>query len=208
MMRTDIRKMHRWLAYCLLVVLLFPVLAHAGPASQQLQKSIDQVIELLKDKTLDTTVRRDRLRVLIEQRFDFRTMSQFALSIEWRNATPAQRDDFVQRFTRMVESSYLGRLEQYSDQKVDIRDERLRGGKAVVKTVIVTKNVDIPIDYKMHRTADDWRIYDVQIEGVSLVRNYRDSYRTIAKNEGISGLLKRMDEKLAELEANRAAAAN
>lgn len=208
MMQTLSRMMIRWPAYCLALTLSLPAWAYAGDASKLLQNSIDQVVELLKDKKLEKADRRDQLRALIEKRFDFQIMSQFTLSVEWRKATPAEREAFVKRFTRMVEASYLGRLEQYTDQKVEIRDERLRGDKAVVNTVIVTQNVDIPIDYKMRREDSDWRIYDVQIEGVSLVRNYRDSYRAIAKKEGMSGLLARMDKKIAELEAAENSADN
>ncbi|MBI1194621.1 MAG: ABC transporter substrate-binding protein [Gammaproteobacteria bacterium] len=204
MMQTLTKKMTRWPAWCLALTLMSPTWAYAGDASRLLRQSIDQVLSLLRDKNLDKADRREQLRAVIEKRFDFQVMSQFTLSVEWRKATPAEREAFVQRFTRMVEASYLGRLEQYTDQKVEVRDERERDDKAVVNTVIVTQNVDIPIDYKMRREDGDWRIYDVQIEGVSLVRNYRDSYRNIAKNEGMSGLLARMEKKIAELEAAEA----
>lgn len=204
MKQTLIKKMTRWPAWFLALMLLLPSWAYAGDAATLLRQSIDQVLVLLKDKNLDKADRRAKLRAVIEKRFDFQLMSQFTLSVEWRKATQAERDAFVARFTRMVEASYLGRLEQYTDQKVEVRDEREKDDKAVVNTVIVTQNVDIPIDYKMRREGNDWRIYDVQIEGVSLVRNYRDSYRNIAKNEGMSGLLARMEKKIAELEAAEA----
>ena len=190
----------------LMTTLLFtawPILAASGGPTQQLSKSITAIIGLLKDKTLDKADRRQKIAELIYQRFDFRAMSQRALATNWRRASGAERQRFVDRFSKLILESYIGRIEAYTDERINYVGERIKGRRALVSTVIVS-NVDIPIRYKLHLNKDGkWRVYDVVVEEVSLIRTFRSSYRDIVKREGVQGLLVRMDEKIAMLEKTR-----
>jgi phospholipid transport system substrate-binding protein len=168
-------------------------------ATAQVQGTVDKVIALLKNKELDRTERREMLGSLIRKRFDFRTMSRHVLAKNWKKATSDERKRFVSLFSDLLERTYMERLEAYTDEKVEYLNEKVKEYRAIVNTIIVTKSADIPIRYKMALKGDEWFIYDVVIEEVSLIRNYRSSYREIVLKEGIDGLLKRLEDKVSEM---------
>lgn len=168
-------------------------------ATAQVQGTVDKVIDLLKNKELDRRERREILGSLIRERFDFRTMSRHVLAKNWKKATPDERERFVSLFSDLLESTYMERLEAYTDEKVEYLNEKVKENRAIVNTIIVTRSADIPIRYKMALKGDEWFIYDVVIEEVSLIRNYRSSYREIVLKEGIDGLLKRLEDKVREM---------
>jgi len=177
----------------------YPALCRAASPQEQLRSSVDKVIETLKDKSLSGKPRRERLTSIIRPRFDFRVMSQWVLGVQWRRATEPQKQRFTDLFSDLLEATYIGKIENYTDERVDYGEERIEGDRALVETNVVTKSAEIPINYKLLREGEEWRIYDVVIENVSLVRNYRSTYDEIVRKEGIDGLLKRMEDKLAEL---------
>jgi len=185
-----------------LVAAVFAAAAAAAVSAptMQLRTSLDAVVTTLKDGTMAPAARRQRIADLIHQRFDFRAMSQRALSTNWKKASAAQRRQFIDKFSQLILATYMGRIEAYTDESIEFVAERVKGNRAEVSTVIVSGNTEIPIRYKMRHKGDEWLVYDVVIEEVSLIRNYRSSYRDIVKKEGIGGLLARMDEKLAMLE--------
>lgn len=174
--------------------------ATAAPPTTQLRNSLEAVITALKDSAMEPDARRQRISDLIHRRFDFRVMSQRALSTGWRQADAAQRQQFVDKFSRLIMATYMERIEAYTDERIEYVAENVKGTKAEVSTIIVSGNTEIPIRYKMRHKNGDWLVYDVVIEEVSLIRNYRSSYRDIVSKVGISGLLVQMDEKLALLE--------
>ena len=163
--------------------------------------SVDSILALLQDKELDPATRRTEMRKVINARFDFRAMSQRTLATNWKKASKEQQQEFVQLFSQLIENTYIGRVEAYTDEKVDFPGEKIKGKKAVVETLILTKSADIPIDYKVYlKKNGEWRVYDVVIEGISLISNYRSSYQDIVSKEGIDGLLAKMKLKIKELE--------
>ena len=169
--------------------------------TDSIRKSVEDIMALLKDKEMDRTTLRDKIGEIISKRFDFRAMSQRTLATNWKSASKEQQQEFVQLFTKLIENTYLGRIEAYTNEKVDFPGEKVKGKKAVVETLILTANADIPVDYRVYRKNDDWWVYDVIIEGVSLISNYRSSYQEIVKKEGFEGLIAKMKDKIKELEA-------
>ncbi len=174
---------------------------HAAAPTDQLKKSLDGVIEVLGEQGLDREVRRERIRVLFRERFDFKVMSRRVLGKNWKKATPDIQDRFVILFADLLEATYIGRIEEYSDERVDYIKERIKEKRAIINTMIVTKSVEIPINYKLTLTGDKWLVYDVVIEEVSLVRSFRSSYSEIVKKEGFEGLLAKMEDKAEELKS-------
>lgn len=194
-------KRARFLLIPIIFLLLIP---SAAPGSQgptdQVRETVGKVIELLKNKEMDRGKRRQMLSSLIRKRFEFRIMSQQVLATNWKKANPDERDRFVTLFSDLLESTYMERIEAYTDEKVEYVNEKVREDRAIVETIIVTKTADIPIRYKMVMKGGEWLVYDVVIEEVSLIRNYRSSYREIVMKDGIEGLLVRMEEKVKEME--------
>ncbi|NOY54285.1 MAG: ABC transporter substrate-binding protein [Deltaproteobacteria bacterium] len=165
----------------------------------QMKGTVDAVIGILKQKDLDRDVRRAALRKVIRKRFDFHSMSQRTLAMNWRKATPGQQEQFVKLFTELLEATYIGRIETYHNERVVYDKERIRKKKAIVETHIITPSVKIPITYRLHLRGGQWRVYDVVVEEVSLIRNFRSSYRDIVKQEGFPALLLKMEAKIEEL---------
>jgi len=178
--------------------------AFAAPTpTEELSGVVDKVIELLADKEMDKAERRTEVVAQIRSKFDFIAMSRFILGPNWKNATEEERKRFVDIFTQILEATYIGRIEAYTDEKVRYVGEDLRKDKARVETMVVSASAEIPVDYSLYEAKEGWRVYDVSVEGVSLVRNYRDTYKTIIRKDGMAGLLEQMAEKLKEMKAGQ-----
>jgi phospholipid transport system substrate-binding protein len=173
--------------------------------TDSIRGSVDGILTILQNKELDQTTRRKEMRKVINERFDFHAMSQSTLATNWKKASKEQQEEFVTLFSQLIENTYIGRVEAYTDEKVDYPGEKVKGNKAVVATLILTASADIPIDYKVYQKKNgEWWVYDVIIEGISLISNYRSSYQDIVSKEGLDGLLAKMRDKIKELETRPA----
>jgi phospholipid transport system substrate-binding protein len=190
----------RFIASALFVLFfVFPFPSQAASPLEEVRSAVDQVIATLKNESLGDAARREKMTSIIRPRFDFRTMSQWVLGVNWREATESQRQRFIELFSELLESTYVSKIEDYTDERVVYGRERIQEDRAVVETSVVTRSAEIPIIYRVIRKDGEWKIYDVVIENVSLVRNYRSSYDQIAREQGIDRLLERMEGKLNEL---------
>jgi phospholipid transport system substrate-binding protein len=171
----------------------------AGNATESVRTSVETIIGILKDAGLDKPAKRDKIRVVIAERFDFRAMSQRTLATNWRKASKEEQQQFVKLFAELIQNTYIGRVEAYTNEEVKYPGEKITDNRAVVDTLIVTSSAEIPVTYRLYLKDDRWLVYDVNIEGVSLISNYRNSYQEIVKRDGFAGLLSQMEEKVREL---------
>ena len=186
-----------------LLLLTFPftvAAAWAGP-QQTVEQMVNAAIETLTDAELDNQARQERIRSIVLENIDFRSMSQRILAQNWKRASSDERDRFVQLFIDLLEATYIGRIEEYSNEKVLYTRERIKENKAIVDTFFVTADIKIPIKYKLLKKDGQWRIFDLSIEEVSLVSNFRETYGEIIRKDGFEGLLSRMERKIEELRA-------
>jgi phospholipid transport system substrate-binding protein len=172
--------------------------AVAGQASDQLRSRIDRVVTILEDPILK--VRPQERRVALQGAatdiFDFTEITRRSLGRHWQTATPAEREELVQLFTVLLERSYLGRIEQYSGERISVVGETLDGELATVRTRLVSKGgTETPVDYRLHRAGDRWMAYDVNVEGVSLVANYRAQFNKILQTSSAQVLVQRLRAK-------------
>jgi phospholipid transport system substrate-binding protein len=188
------------LIICAALVLWVPQAASAMSPLEQVRTAVDQVIEVLRQNELQGEARRRVLSDLVRSRFDFVIMSQRTLGQHWKKASAEEQAEFVSLFSDLLEASYIGRLEAYSGETVSYNSEKIDGNRAVVATVVHSSNTDIPIDYRMVRKGSDWFVYDVLVEDISLIKNYRSSYGEIVRKEGYAGLFERMRKKITELQ--------
>ena len=181
-----------------------PVVSSAeSSALDAVRTSVEAILDILKKgDALDKAARRSAMETEIGKRFDFRAMAQRTLATNWKKASDAEKQEFTDLFSQLIQSSYVGKLEAYTNETVEYVAEKVKGRKALVETLIKTASVDIPLNYKMYSKDGNWLVYDVIIEGVSLISNYRSSYQTIVKQEGFDGLMAKMKAKIKELEAS------
>lgn len=193
------------LLFALTLVLLaaVSVMAAVPRPTNQLRVAVDRIIEVLRDKDLSREQVLQEVSNLVRNKFDFWAMSQRTLGKNWRKATEEEKQQFVRLFAQLLEDTYRGRLKAYTynDEHVEYIGERIHGTRAIVDTIVVT-NKEIPVSYKMRLKGEEWLVYDVIIEEVSLIANYRNSYGEIVADEGFQGLLARMEVKIKELAEN------
>ena len=145
------------------------------------------------------------MRKIIRARFDFAEMGKRSLARQWRKRSPEERKEFVDVFTVLLEDSYVSKIEAYTDEKIIYPVERKDDNYAEVKSKIVqASGRDIGIDYRLHKTPEGWRVYDVIIEGVSLVANYRSQFKRLIRKSSYEDLIARMKTKQDEVQDNSA----
>jgi phospholipid transport system substrate-binding protein len=190
-----------------LVVGLSSAPAAAGVPTDQLKGAVERVLKTLDDPALkgDARVgdRRVAVRKIANEIFDFSEIAKRSMARHWQPLSEAQRTEFVGLFADLLERSYISKIETYGGEKIQYTAERADGEFATVSTRIITKNgTEVPVDYRMIKRADRWLVYDVSIEGVSLVSNYRTQFnkiiQTTSYNELVSKLRNKQDELLAE----------
>jgi phospholipid transport system substrate-binding protein len=182
--------------------------AAAGVATDQLRGSVERVLKALDDPALKgegkVGERRVAVRKIANEIFDFGEIAKRSMARHWQPLSEAQRNEFVGLFADLLERSYISKIETYGGEKIQYTTERADGEYATVSTKIITKNgTEVPVDYRMiKRSGDRWLVYDVSIEGVSLVSNYRTQFNKIIQtssyNELVSKLRNKQDELLAE----------
>lgn len=193
-------KLSTTLLLILLLVFSFSALAKVSP-SARIEETVKQVLTVLKDNSLDTEGRRDRVKQIVRKRFDYDSMSQVILGKNWRMATKPQREQFITLFRELLEQTYYSAIDSYDNQTVRMGRERVKEDRANVQTFIVAANKELAVSYKMRFRNDDWYAYDVAVEGVSLVSNYRTSFNNLINQKGMEGLLTELAEKVARLKS-------
>jgi phospholipid transport system substrate-binding protein len=193
-------------AGALLVVVLFVHDAWAGAPTDQLRSQIDRVVKTVEDPELkkDSRARERRVAVrkIADEIFDFNETAKRSLARHWLQRSPAERKEFVDLFASLLERSYISKIELYNGERIAYLGDTVDGDQATVRTKIVTKQgTEIPIEYKMQRTGGDrWLVYDVIIEGVSLIANYRTQFNKIIQTSSYQELVKKMKTKQAEFQ--------
>ncbi|HEU4369152.1 MAG TPA: ABC transporter substrate-binding protein [Methylomirabilota bacterium] len=192
------------MAATLVVVAAWP--AAAGPPTDQLRGHVEQILKILDDPALRQGARererRAAIRRIAEEIFDFGEISRRSLGRHWQERSPAERQEFTQLFTDLLERSYVSKIEGYSGERITFSGETLDGELATVRTRIVSKQgVETPVDYRVFQQGPRWRAYDVSIEGVSLVANYRSQFNALIQRSSYAGLVRALRAKQDEAAA-------
>jgi len=188
---------------CTVAILVAAVLAvetlWAATPTEQVRATVDQVMEIMKDKKLQGEAkreeRRERLRQVILPRFDFAEMAKRSLGTHW-NRNPTRQKEFISAFTELLEDAYTGKVEAAKGEKVLYLNGHTDQSLAEVKTKVVSaKGEETSINYKMHPVGSEWKVYDVLIENISMVNNYRSQFNRVLANASFDELLKKLKEK-------------
>jgi phospholipid transport system substrate-binding protein len=183
----------------LALVLSLAAPAHAGAPTDTLKQSVDQVVKILSDPALrdNPEARHAQVRKVAETIFDYPDTARRALGPHWNGRTPEQQQEFVKLFAEILDRSYVSKIDLYQGERVQYTGETMDGSEATVKTLIAApkQSTDIPVDYRMHLKNGRWAVYDVIIEGVSLVSNYRTQFNKIIQTESYDALVQRLRAK-------------
>ena len=171
--------------------------ARAGEPTDQIRAAIEKGISVVQDPKLrgkgKTEERRAQLREAVAPYFDFREMAKRSLGIHWRNRTPAEQQDFTRLYEQLLENSYAGKIESYHGEKIVYGRETVDPPYAVVRTNVVTgKGQEIPVNYLLLQEGPRWKVYDVVIEGISLVNNYRSQFSSILEKSSFPELMRKL----------------
>ncbi len=180
--------------------------AWAGAPTDQLKESVDQVIHILQDPSLRSESKAQERRAAIRHEadkiFDWQETAKRALGTHWRNLSEQDRKEFVSLFTDLLERAYVSKIESYSGEKITYAGDTIDGDLATVKTRFTTKKgTEVPVDYRMLKQGDRWLVYDVNIEGVSLVANYRTQFNRIIQTASYQELVTKMKSSRGQFSA-------
>jgi len=183
-----------------ILLLVQPVWVAAGVPGDQVRQTTDKLLAVLKDPQLKgeskKNERRDKLKELIYQRFDFTEMAKRSLGSEWRRRSPEEQKEFVKLFTGLLEQAYLDQIESYSGEKIQYLKEREDDNYAQVDTKIIDKKgQEFSVNYRLYNRNGDWKVYDVVIEDISLVNNYRSQFNRVLATSSYKELVNRMKGK-------------
>jgi len=199
------KRLSLWSVAAVVLLVLSPARdVWAGIPTDQLKGAIDRVVKTLEDPALKgegkLADRRRAIRKVADDIFDFSEISRRALARHWQGLTEKQREEFVGLFADLLERSYISKIELYGGEKIVYANEKIDGDVATVGTKIITKNgTDVPVDYRMAKRGARWLVYDVNIEGVSLVSNYRTQFNKIIQTGSYDDLVHKLKTKQDEL---------
>jgi phospholipid transport system substrate-binding protein len=174
--------------------------AWAGPPTEIARQVIERALEALNDPSSTGEARRQKVKRIVDPYFDYQEMAKRSLGPTWGKLNPGQRQEFVRLFAQLLEASYSDKIEKYAQRvKIDYTGEILDGDVAEVRTVVVRTNDRIPLNYRLLNEDGTWKVYDVVIEGVSLVSNYRSQFSRIIHESSYAELVRRLKTKVSEL---------
>lgn len=197
------------MSFSTVVLLSFsmPIVLWAGEPTEKIRETTDRLIAILEDPTLKLPERKDEkvrlLRKTVDERFDWEGISRRALGRHWTRLTDKERREFIRLFGKLLERTYSGKLENYSGEAVTYGKEEVDGKYAMVHTTVKSqRHGEIPIKYRLWKRNGDWLVYDISIEGVSLVNNYRSQFNDILMKSPPEKLIRTLRQKVGEENSN------
>jgi len=174
--------------------------AWAGPPTDIARQVIERALEALNDPSIKGEARRQKVKRIVDPYFDYQEMAKRSLGPTWGKLNAGQRQEFVTLFAQLLEASYSDKIEKYAQRvRIDYTGEILDGEYAEVRTMVVRANDRIPLNYRLLQEPGGWKVYDVVIEGVSLVSNYRSQFSRIIHDSSYAELVRRLKTKVSEL---------
>jgi phospholipid transport system substrate-binding protein len=191
----------------LILWLMSPLVTHSAVPVDMLREHVNKVLEVLRDPALKgesgRKVKKERIRVISEEMFDFTELSKRSLAQSWNKFNPDQQKEFIKLYKSLLEETYSDKVSSYTDEKIVIkRDVNLSEKTVEVQTTVITKTSEVPIDYRLIEKKGNWKVYDVVIEGVSLVSNYRTQFREILASKTPEALLEVLRKKVGKGQAS------
>ena len=182
-------------------LLALPVAASQSGAVQLISRTVDDVLEVLNDGSLDTAARRAKIETIAYERFDFQTMSKLVVARYWKTFTPEQKAEFVEEFKSFLARTYGDRIDRYSNEAVEIVGEMpmQRGDVKGLTRVVGGEYGGAEVEYRLRETNGAWLVIDVKVEGISLVLNYRDQFKSLLSRGGADELLEKLKKKNTEI---------
>lgn len=189
----------------LVVVLVFGISGSslAGELTDRVRKVEKEIIDILADPALKGPEKEEKrkhlIRKAVDRIFAWREMTKRALALHWRKRTEEEKKEFIELFGDLLERTYIDKVEGYSGEEVVYVDERVEDGRGVVETKVVTeKGTEIPVKFRLMEKNSGWYVYDICIEGVSLINNYRTQFNSIIMRSSYQDLVKRLKSKVEE----------
>jgi phospholipid transport system substrate-binding protein len=192
----------RFILYLLVTLAVVPPVL-AGEPTEQIKETTEKAISVLSDPTFRAPERMEerqrRLREIADERFDWEEMARRSLARHWAQRTDEEKREFVALFSHLLERTYMDRVDNYSGEKVLYEGDTIDGDYGTVTVKIITNaNTKIPAEYRVKRRENGWFIYDISVEGVSLINNYRTQFNSIILKSSYETLIKRLKAKVNE----------
>ncbi|MFZ3138733.1 MAG: ABC transporter substrate-binding protein [Thermodesulfovibrionales bacterium] len=189
------------IALTLIILLIVPLSVYAGAPLDSVKGNINKVLDVLRDPALKgesgKKTKRQKIRSISDKMFDYSELSRRTLGIDWKKLNTAQQNEFTDLYKSLLEDAYADKIINYTDEKVAFSKENQLSEKTFeVQTTILTKKADIPIYYRVIQKDGEWKVYDVVIEGVSLINNYRNQFREILMNKSPEVLIDTLRKKV------------
>jgi phospholipid transport system substrate-binding protein len=189
------------IGFQLVIFLILPLSLHAGVPLTTVEGHVNDVLNVLRDPALKgekaKKAKKEKVRSISEKMFDFSELSKRTLGNNWKIFSPDQQKEFIELYKDILEDAYMDRITSYTDEKVVFNKEiMLSNDTAEVRSDIITKKAETPIYYRVILKTGEWRVYDVIVEGVSLIKNYRSQFREILSDKSPEELLKTLRKKV------------
>jgi phospholipid transport system substrate-binding protein len=179
--------------------------AWAGAPTDQVRSYTDRVVKVLEDPALTQPQRRDAVRSLATEAFDTTETAQRALGVHWQQRTPAEREQFVKLFANLLEQTYISRIDEYGGEHLEYVGEQVDGDKATIRARIITsKGTTVWVESRVIQKGDRWLIYDILIENLSLISNYRSQFDRVIRTSSYGELVKRLQARVVALNEKEA----
>jgi phospholipid transport system substrate-binding protein len=175
----------------------------AGTAIEAIKNTIKQLFGILNDEGLKTPGRAEERRQQIEKvignRIAYDEMAKRSLGPQWTQLNDEERQEFVRLYAQLLRDTYSSRFDHYSDERVEFLQETLQGDYAEVRTRLTSRKVSLDVDYRMLQRAGDWRVYDIVVDGISLVHSYREQFNKIIRTSSYEELVAKLKQKTGEI---------
>ncbi len=186
------------IALALAACVLFGGEAEAATVTSYVRGYTDRALQVLGDPSLSSAQRDTTLRAIARQLFDPEEAARRALGRHWQNRTPAERAEFTELFAQLLERTYLTRLGAYKDARLTYVGEVVDGSFAIVRAkVLIPEQIELPVEARLHRRGEQWYAYDIVVEGISLIGNYRAQFDKIIRTSSYEELVRRLRDRLA-----------
>jgi len=197
-----IKNIFTVLAIILLFFLELPS-TQASEITEGVKKTLDSIMVIVSREDLKNNEKKAERRVLlrevISKKFSYYEMSRRSLTKHWKERTAEEKKEFIDLFGKLLENSYANKIESFTDEKIIYIDEKKKGNVALVKTIIQKNNDEIPVNYKLVKLDNDWKIYDFIVEGVSMIKNYRAQFKKIIHKSSYEELVNKLKKKLEKI---------